>query len=203
MKASHRLLRDWRIISVASLALLLFLSWIFRAQLLTAAGSALVENDGPAKAQAAVVLGGDTAGTRILTAAGLVRKGYVPFVIVSGPGGFGGHESDLTVRYAETQGFPASFFHPYPNEFTSTGEEVKGIGAYLRANGISRILLVTSNFHTHRAGRTFREANPGISVRMIPAPDPFFTPSTWWKKREGRKTFLLEWTKTVAYWVGA
>lgn len=198
-----RRLRDWRILLAACLALLVLVFWIFHTAILTAAGSALVENDGPAKEQAAVVLGGDYLCTRILKAAELARAGYVPVVIVSGPQAFGGHESDLTVKCAEEQGFPASYFRPFPNSFTSTASEVRGIGAYLRANGISRIILVTSNYHTHRAARTFREANPGIRVRVIPAPDPSFDPSGWWENREGRKTFLLEWTKTVAYWLGA
>jgi uncharacterized SAM-binding protein YcdF (DUF218 family) len=202
LSISHRL-RDWRLIVLAVLALSLVLFWIFRAPILTAAGTALVEDDGPAKEQAAVVLGGDYLCTRILKAAALAHAGYVPFVIVSGPQAFGGHESDLTVRYAEEQGYPASLFRPYPNHFTSTAAEVRGIGDYLRANGISRIILVTSNYHTHRAARTFRVANPGIFVRVIPAPDPSFTPSGWWKDRDGRKTFFLEWTKTVAYWIGA
>jgi uncharacterized SAM-binding protein YcdF (DUF218 family) len=196
-------LRDWRVLSLSGLLLLLVISWIFRRPVLTAAGSALVEDDGPAKEQAAVVLGGDYLCTRILKAAALAKAGYVPFVIVSGPQAFGGHESDLTVKYAEEQGYPPSVFRPYPNHFTSTAAEVRGLGDYLRANGIRRIILVTSNYHTHRAARTFREANPGIAVRVIPAPDPSFTPSGWWKDREGRKTFLLEWTKTVAYWIGA
>lgn len=202
MNASYRL-RDWRILLLAGLALVLVLFWIFRSRILTAAGAALVENDGPAKEQAAVVLGGDYLCTRILKAAALAKGGYVPFVVVSGPQAFGGHESDLTVKYAEEQGYAAALFRPYPHHFTSTAAEVRGIGDYLRANGISRIILVTSNYHTHRAARAFREANPGIFVRVVPAPDPSFSPSGWWKDREGRKTFLLEWTKTVAYWIGA
>jgi hypothetical protein len=37
---------------------------------------------------------------------------------------------------------------------------------------------------------------------MVAAPDLYFTPDGWWKNREGRKTFLLEWMKTVATWFG-
>ena len=29
-----------------------------------------------------------------------------------------------------------------------------------------------------------------------------FTADGWWHNREGRKTFLLEWTKTVGTWFG-
>lgn len=162
-----------------------------------------MEDDGPAQEQAAVVLGGDYYCSRILTAAQLAQAGCVQSVIVSGPEAFGGHESDLTIRYAEMHGYPPAMFRAFPNHFLSTAEEVRGIGDYLRANRITHILLVTSNYHTHRAARTFRAANPDITMRVIPAPDPTFSPSTWWQNREGRKTFLLEWTKTVASWLGA
>ncbi|MCU1291335.1 MAG: hypothetical protein JWP08_185 [Bryobacterales bacterium] len=171
--------------------------------MLAAAGAALIEDDGPRSMQAAVVLGGDQDCARLMKAASLAQAGYVPFVVVSGPEAFGAHECDLTINYAERKGFPAVLFRPYPNDFTSTESEVQGIGKYLRAHGITRVLLVTSNYHTRRAARLFRRKNRELEVRVIPAADRYFTPQTWWQSREGRKTFLLEWTKTVASWVGA
>lgn len=202
MRALYRS-RPWRIILLSAVFLLLAAGWVFRKPLLTAAANTLVEDDGPAKMQAAVVLGGDYDCARILKAASLAQAGYVAFVVVSGPEAFGGHESDLTVNYAERHGYRASLFRAYPHHFTSTAAEVKGIGSYLRANGISQIILVTSSYHTHRAARTFRSANPGITVRVVAAPDRDFTADGWWMNREGRKTFLLEWTKTIAAWFGA
>jgi uncharacterized SAM-binding protein YcdF (DUF218 family) len=153
--------------------------------------------------QAAVVLGGDQDCARLMKAASLAQAGFVPFIVVSGPEAFGAHECDLTIHYAESKGFPAVLFRPYPNHFTSTESEVQGIGSYLKGHGIRRVLLVTSNYHTRRAARMFRRKNRDLEVRVIPAPDRSFTPQTWWKSREGRKTFLLEWTKTVASWLGA
>ena len=61
-------------------------------------GYALVHDDGPAKADIAVVLAGDYEGHRIEKAAGLIREGYVPAALISGPPGFyGGHESDYAI----------------------------------------------------------------------------------------------------------
>jgi hypothetical protein len=36
----------------------------------------------------------------------------------------------------------------------------------------------------------------------VAAPDQYFSPDGWWKSREGRKIFLVEWEKTFATWVG-
>ena len=37
---------------------------------------------------------------------------------------------------------------------------------------------------------------------VIAAPDQYFSPDGWWNNREGRKTFVIEWMKTVAEMVG-
>ena len=170
--------------------------------MLTAAGDALVEDDGPRQEQAAVVLGGDGFGTRITKAAELARAGYVKCVLVSGPAAFGGHECDFSIPHAESEGFPASMFRAVPNESDSTRTEAQFFKIFLRQNGIHGILLVTSVYHTRRAARIFRKAIPDLQFHVIPAPDPFYTPATWWKTRSGQKTFLLELTKTIANQLG-
>ena len=182
--------------------LLLATLWLFREPLLTAAGDALIESDTPQKAQAIVVLGGDDHGCRIIRAAQLASAGYASFVIVSGPRWVVGHESDMTIQYARQKGYPASLFRPFPNESDSTRSETVLLGKYLKANGIYRIILVTSNYHTRRAALLMRRQNPWLQVGVVPAPDPFFTPDGWWKSRNGEKTFLLEWLKTIATWLG-
>ena len=176
--------------------------WLLRSYILTGLGRALVEDDGAQKAQAIVVLGGDDYGTRIVKAAQLAQAGYAPCVLVSGPRSLLGHESDDTIEYGRRRGFPDSLFRALPNETDSTRGEAAFIGRYLQANGIRKILLVTSNFHTRRAAWLMRHENPGLDVDAVPAPDPYFTSGTWWKSRNGQKTFLLEWMKTVATRMG-
>ena len=171
-------------------------------QLLTAAAEPLIEEDAPAKADTAVVLGGDGFGTRIIKAAELARAGYVPYVLVSGPVYLNRHECDYTMEYAEGEGYSASLFRALPNDSDSTRSETALIGQYLRKHGVHSILLVTSNYHTRRAAYLMRRQNPGLRVAVMGAPDPFFSPATWWKTRTGQKTFLLEWVKTVATRLG-
>ncbi len=172
--------------------------------LLTETGNLLVEDDGPQKAQVAVVPGGDGAGTRILKAAQLAQAGYVPYVLVDGPKTLVGNESDMTIPYATGRGYPASLFRalPLPAGLNSTRAEAIVVGKYLKVHGVHKILLVTSNFHTHRAARLMRKENPGLQVVVVAAPDPNFTPDSWWKSREGQKTFAFEWMKTIAAYLG-
>lgn len=172
--------------------------------MLTALGSALVENDGPHKADAILVLGGDGAGFRILKGAQLAQAGYAPYVIVDGPKFLGGYESDITIRYAGQNGYPDSLFHPLhlPPGVNSTRAESQYDGLYLKQQKIHLILLVTSNYHTRRAASLMRKSNPWLQVLVVPAPDPSFTANGWWKTRDGQKTFLLEWLKTLAAWLG-
>lgn len=163
-----------------------------------------MEDDGVQKAQAAVVLGGDNNGVRILRAAELAQAGYVPYVLVDGPKSLVGYESDMNVLYAEKHGYPASLFHALemPPSVNSTRTEAVFVGRYLKEHDIHKILLVTSNYHTHRAAYLFRKMNPGLNVVAIPANDPDFEPNSWWTYRMGQKTFVMEWMKTVASYLG-
>ena len=170
---------------------------------LAALGGLLVHDEGPARADIAVVLAGDYSGNRIVRAAQLVQQGYVPNILVSGPRLIYGHyECDLAIPFAVARGYPETWFIRSPNETRSTREEAAAILADLRRRGVHRILLVTSDFHTARAARVYRAAAPGLDVRVVAAPDQFFSAHGWWRNREGRKTFLVEWLKTCANALG-
>jgi uncharacterized SAM-binding protein YcdF (DUF218 family) len=137
-----------------------------------------------------------------VTAAQLQQAGYAPYVLVSGPPNLLGPESDATIEYARRQGYSGSLFRPLPSNSNSTRVETAFIGKYLREHGAKKIILVTSNYHTRRAAKLIRKQNPDIRVIVVPAPDPFFSPGTWWQTRNGQKTFLFEWMKTVATALG-
>ena len=171
--------------------------------ILGALGDFLVNADGPQNADIVVVLAGDFSGSRITTGAQLVREGYAPKVLVSGPyGAYGHYECDLAIGFAEKQGFPADYFVAFPHHALSTKEEAAAIAPELQKRGVKSVLLVTSDFHTRRAGRLFRAAAPDLTFYLVGAPDEYFSPHGWWRVREGRKTFAIESMKTVAEWLG-
>jgi uncharacterized SAM-binding protein YcdF (DUF218 family) len=85
----------------------------------------------------------------------------------------------------------------------STADEAEIIAPELKRLAIRDLLIVTSNYHTKRAGKMFEdELGFGVNVRTIAAPDLYFRPSDWWKTREGQKVMFLEVSKTVAGWAG-
>lgn len=187
------------VICTLVLALALFLT---RAMWLTWLGSCLVYENGPWRADMIVVLGGDVRGTRILKAAELAWEGYAPQVMVSGIGGiYGNHESDLAVGWAVAHGYRQDLFLKFRFPATSTREEAHAVVGELRRRGVHRFLLVTSNYHTHRATTIFQEEAPDIPFHTVAAPYAAFRPDAWWKTREGQKCFAAEWTRTLAAWL--
>ena len=171
------------------------------------AGYALIHSDEPTKADIIVVLAGDIEGHRIEKAAQLIKAGYAPQALVSGPPGvYGFNESDLAVRFIEQEGYPASWFIPFPDPSHSTREESHYILAELRRRGVHSFLLVTSDYHSGRARRIFlateREMGYAPEFRTVTAPDQFFHADSWWRDREAQKTVFIEYWKTLATAVG-
>ena len=193
--------------AVAAVLLLLaaglLLAVALHTRILSGLGSYLVQAGAPEKADAAFVLAGDSSGNRILTAAELMRQGYVRKVVVSGPAGhYGLHECELAIPFAVKNGYPESYFEHAEHSAHSTAEEAQVTLPQLRRDGYRRIILVTSDYHTRRAAKVFRDAAPDLTFFMVAAPDPYFSAGGWWHNREGQKTFLTEWEKTVARWIG-
>ena len=183
---------------LAAGAVVLLGFWGLYPVVLSGMASFLVKAEDPAKADIVVVLAGDSNGNRVLKAAELVRKGFAPRALVSGPYmHYHNHESELAIPFAVKHGYPAEYFVPFPNYVTSTRAESRAVVKYLRYMAIRRYLLVTSDYHTRRAGKLFRKAGPDLEVRVIAAPDADFRADGWWKTRQGRKQFFFEWAKTV------
>jgi uncharacterized SAM-binding protein YcdF (DUF218 family) len=162
----------------------------------------LIHDDGPAKADIAVVLAGDAWGRRIVKAAELVQQGFVPAVLVSGPDGHYGHyESDYAIAYAVEKGYRRDWFIAAPNSARSTQEEARVILCELRRRGVRSFLLVTSDYHTGRSVRIYRriarEMGFEPAMRAVAAPDEHFRQASWWRDRESRKIVFFEWCKTV------
>ena len=170
---------------------------------LGALGAFLIRAEEPARADYAVVLAGDGHGHRIIQGGELVRRGFVRKVLVSGPCCcYGVQESDMAVDFAVRKGYPQNFFVKAPHSATSTRQEAQVLIPELRRLGAHSILLVTSDYHTRRAGRTFRKLADGLAMRVIAAPDEHFRWDSWWRNREAQKVVYMEWSKTIASFVG-
>jgi uncharacterized SAM-binding protein YcdF (DUF218 family) len=170
-------------------------------------GRLLVYDDGPAKADIAVVLAGDYYGHRMEKAAELVRAGYVPAILVSGPAGmYGSHECDLAIAFIVRKGYPPAWFIPFPNTALSTREEARDLLPELSRRHIRSFLLVTSDYHTARARRIFKAFERRMpdppAMRVVATPDEHFRPDSWWRSRQGQKIAFTEWSKSFATALG-
>jgi uncharacterized SAM-binding protein YcdF (DUF218 family) len=193
--------RSLRFAGIA-LAAALLLAIVFHARIFTALADHLNQSGPPEKADVVFVLAGDPWGHRILKGAELVRESYAPRVVVSGPdGAYGNYECDLAIPFAVKAGYPQSYFVRFPNHARSTREEAAAAAVELHDLGVHRVLLVTSLYHTRRAGNLFRAAAPDLRFFVVAAPDQDFTTGGWWQNREARKLFLMEWLKTGAGWL--
>jgi uncharacterized SAM-binding protein YcdF (DUF218 family) len=187
------------LVPLTGLALLIW----FHPVWLSALGGFLVNADEPFPAQMVVVPAGDGQGNRIRGAAELVRQGYAPRILVSGPAGwYGFHECDVAIRYAVKLGYPEDWFIALPHAGDSTREEAKIVLEELGRRQVRRFLVVTSTYHTRRARAVYRALAPAAELRVVAVADPYFTPAGWWRNRRGRKVFALEWQKTIAGWLG-
>ena len=87
-------------------------------------GAFLARQDGPEKAEMIVVLAGDQFGNRIEKACDLLREGYAPSVLVSGPCCYYGIvESDAAVEFAAKKGCPADRLISFPVKARNTVDE--------------------------------------------------------------------------------
>jgi uncharacterized SAM-binding protein YcdF (DUF218 family) len=176
---------------------------LLHAPILAALGSYLVNAGPPQQADIAFVLAGDPSGSRILKASELVRQGFAPKLIVSGPSGnYGWYECDLAIPFAVKAGYPESYFVHFEHDSRSTMEEARLAVAKLKQIGVKRVLVVTSDYHTRRTGKIFRALQSDLVFDVVAAPDNNFKANGWWHSREGRKTFMFEWMKTIAEWIG-
>jgi DUF218 domain len=63
----------------------------------------------------------------------------------------------------------------------------------------SRVLLVTSDYHTRRALSAFTDRLPSYRWYVAPASDPTQFGTQWWRHREWAKNEVKEWQK-LAWW---
>jgi uncharacterized SAM-binding protein YcdF (DUF218 family) len=84
---------------------------------------------------------------------------------------------------------------------TSTKEEAEAILAIARKDGMKRITVVTTSFHTARAAWIFRKVflGSGIETRTAAATDPTFDERNWYLRDESLMVYFIETVKTLVY----
>ena len=170
------------------------------ALLLYRAGHALVFNN-PQRSDVAIVLAGGAGDIRILRGFELLRAGYTRELVLDAPTDImlGRHAYEFVQEYVDR--LPADI-RPHVHVCTFIGDSTKlemlGVWPCLNrlAPGVSKLLIVTSDYHTRRSLSIAMRLFPQASWSAAAAADPVFGVE-WWREREWAKTCLLEWQKLV------
>ncbi len=146
--------------------------------MITLAPIALVVRDPrPAHADAIVVIGGDHKPERVALAVDLYRQGVAPVVLISAgvevlEGGRTVREAAVMIRQATELGLPRDVILVEDWSQTTVGNATETLG-FARRLGWRSIVLVTSAYHSRRAGGLFHSALDGeVAVSVQPAPQP-------------------------------
>jgi len=162
------------------------------------AGRMLVVN-APQKSDLIVVLAGET-DRRPALALDLLRQGYAPRILLDVPASAKIYDSTLTQIAADyVRKLPvASQIALCPIAGLSTRDESHDVATCLTAeHGATRILLVTSDYHTRRALSILRHEIRGRYFSVAAAHDDSQFGIRWWTHRQWAKICLDEWLRLI------
>ncbi len=197
------------LVFLALCIMLIAVGVVFKTPILRSFSGFLIKQDAPEQADAMVVLSGN-AFDRGNEGARLFRDGYAHHVICPGGNleraflimGDTVYESELLGKNIVRNGVPDSLV-TILRYGTSTAEEADTLLGYCRAHQIKKLLVVTSLFHTRRAGKVYRKkfADTGIKIIMRGAHDSQFDENNWWKDEYGLIALNNEYMKTFYYFL--
>jgi hypothetical protein len=162
------------------------------------AGRILMVN-APQKSDLIVVLAGET-DRRPALALDLLRQGYAPRILLDVPASAKIYDSTLTQIAADyVRKLPvASQIALCPIAGLSTRDESHDVATCLTAeHGATRILLVTSDYHTRRALSILRHEIRGRYFSVAAAHDDSQFGIRWWTHRQWAKICLDEWLRLI------
>ena len=147
--------------------------------------------------------------TRVDGAARLLQQGVAARMLLSVPKQSYWDESvvPMAQRYLENHygkdvASRADFCETDPG-VNSTAQEALALSRCIREHGWQSVVVVTSNYHTRRAGviwrAMLRKDGSSLQLRIFGVDDPEFQPNAWWSKRLYAKTWVTEFSKLV--WV--
>ena len=173
-------------------------------------GGAWLVVDRPEKADAIVVLAGETE-QRPARGLQLLADGLAPQMLLDAPAATRiYHRSQLELAQQYLSGQPAAGpLSVCPIVGLSTRDEARDVAGCLKAQSgggalvaqVRRILIVTSDFHTRRALAIFRHEIPGVEFSAAAAYDPAQYGAKWWQHRQWATTFFDECVRLV-WWYG-
>src|SRR5262249_10111016 len=104
------------------------------------------------------------------------------------------------VRLLQGYGVPAVNIFRIESYIGDTLDEISRVRDFARAKGWTRLVIVTSSFHTRRARMVARYLlEPDIRVAVLPSHYDSFQPDAWWTSQAQMRTFSIELEKLITY----
>jgi uncharacterized SAM-binding protein YcdF (DUF218 family) len=161
----------------------------------------------PSHVDAAVVLQGSIVaeGVRIAGAIDLLQRSVADRVLLSVPQeSYWGQSIPPIARAYLERNYGSDLasrvdFCETTVDVESTLQEARSVSSCIRERRWGSIEIVTSNYHTRRAGTLWRRVNrhdPNIHIWIDGVNDPEFQ-QPWWRHRQSAKIWLLESTKLI------
>jgi uncharacterized SAM-binding protein YcdF (DUF218 family) len=152
----------------------------------------LCVDSGPVKADVIVLLGGGL-GERPERAAELFKERAAPRIIVSGLG-----DCEINRRLLLKAGVPDGAVQ-LEGRSRTTKENAQFTIQLLREQGVRRVIIVTSWYHSRRALKTFQHFAP--EMKFYSRPSYFaFARADWLRQKISRRIYL-EFLKLPGYWI--
>ena len=153
--------------------------------------------DAPERSDVILVLAGET-DHRPARGLQLFDQGYGRNVVLDVPAGveiFGFDEVQLAKKYSENR--PSESVRVCPIFGLSTHDESHDAAKCLAGMQGTRVLIVTSDFHTRRALSIFRHEVHGMTFSIAASHDAAQFGIRWWTHRQWAKTLADEWLKLL------
>jgi hypothetical protein len=163
----------------------------------------------PDHIDAAVVLQGSVASqkVRVASAMALLQQGSAARVALSVPKeSYWGEEVAPIARQYLEKNYGSELvsrvdFCETSADVNSTEQEAQALSGCIQEHGWKTIALVTSNYHSRRAGMIWRKTlpkrDPSIHLLVDGVADPEYQPRGWWCQRVYARTWVLESAKLV------
>lgn len=173
----------------------------------------IVSEPAPDHVDAAIVLQGSIIGekVRIAGAVGLLQRGLAGRILLSIPKESYWGQSLPPVAHAFIERNYGSDvaarvdFCETGADVNSTLQEAQAVSSCIQEHHWYAIAIVTSDYHTRRAGilwrRTLKDRNPGVHIWIDGVADPEFQ-QPWWRHRLSAKTWFMEFLKLGSSMLG-
>jgi len=181
---------------------------------LRAAGRLLIVDDPLQPARAIVVLGGQMP-FRSMEAAAIYRQGWAREMWLT-QGGVSEEdvalkqlridrtpEYEYSRRVLERLSVPPAAIRVLPGNNQNTADEVRTIARELKASGGTRVIIISSKYHTRRV-RVLWHVLAGRDAEAVVryTPDDPFDPAHWWRNSDDANKVTHEWFGLLNAWAG-